>query len=362
MARSMSREPDVIDLRSDTVTRPDRAMLEFMANAPLGDDVFGDDPTAKALEERAAALTGKEAGLFLPSGTMANSAAIAVHTRPGDEVILESLCHSFHFECAGAARLWGVQLRVLPGQRGVIPVSAVEEAIRPVDIHFPTTRLVILEQTSNISGGCVLPLDYLRSVSDLAKRRGLAFHIDGARLFNAAVASGVPASEFAATADSLMFCVSKGLGAPAGSLLVGSGEFIAEARRVRKVLGGGLRQAGVLAACGLHALETGVERLAEDHRRARETAATLVRFRPRGLDIEEPETNMVFLRWPGKDRGEDKGDARYREFVERLRPAGLLAVPLSGRGVRLVFHKDVDDGQSGRAAEILGHELDRTLP
>ncbi|MBN1442447.1 MAG: low-specificity L-threonine aldolase, partial [Planctomycetes bacterium] len=297
----MAEPPPVIDLRSDTVTRPDAAMREAMARAAVGDDVLGDDPTVQALEERAARITGKEAALFVPSGTMGNSIAIAVLTRPGDEVILESQCHSFNFECGGAARLWGVQTRPIAGERGQIPLEAIEAAIRPEDdIHEPRTRLVILEQTSNVAGGCVLPLEYLRSVGALCRKRGLAFHIDGARVFNASVASGVEVAEYAAAGDTVMFCISKGLGAPVGSLLAGSRELMEEARRIRKLLGGGLRQAGVLAACGLHALERNVERLAEDHRHARELADLIAPLAARGLEVTPPETNMVYLSWPGR--------------------------------------------------------------
>jgi threonine aldolase len=344
-----------IDLRSDTVTRPDPGMLAAMTGAPLGDDVFGDDPTVQALEIRAASATGKEEALFVPSGTMANSIAIGVQTRPGDEIVLEELCHSYNFECAGAARLWGVQARPLAGTGGRIPLEAIEAAIRPTDIHLPRTSLLILEQTSNVAGGCVLPLEYLQAAGALCKREGLRFHLDGARVFNASVASGVPVADYAACADTVMFCISKGLGAPVGSLLAGSGELIERARAIRKVLGGGMRQAGLLAACGLYALENNVERLQEDHRRARELAGALSGLAARGLDVGSPETNMVYLRWPGED------PQRYLDFVNELKGAGVLAATIPRRGVRLVLHKDVDDEDLGRAAEVVKGCLARRL-
>ncbi|MEM7231508.1 MAG: low-specificity L-threonine aldolase [Planctomycetota bacterium] len=334
-----------IDLRSDTVTQPDAAMRAAMERAPLGDDVFGDDPSVQHLEAFAAEMCGREASLFTPSGTMANSIAIATLTRPGEEVILEALCHSFNFECAGASRLWGVQCRTLPGVRGQIPLDELRAAIRPSDIHLPRTGLVILEQTSNVAGGCVLPFEYLESVSSLCRERGLKFHIDGARIFNAAVASGRNVRDYAQLVDSLMFCVSKGLGAPCGSLLVGDADTIAEARRVRKLLGGGMRQAGLLAACGTYALENNVERLAEDHGRAVTLAEALSSVD--GLRVDDPETNMVYFNWAG-GTAED-----YRAFAESLADRGVRVVPMFDRGLRAVFHKDVDADGSVRATEVL---------
>ena len=348
--------PDpLIDLRSDTVTRPDAPMYEALREAPLGDDVFGDDPTVLGLEERVAQSFGKEAALFVPTGTMANAIAVGVHCDPGDEILLEGLCHTFNFECGGAARLWGVQARPVDGEAGRIPIAELAARVRPDNIHMPRSRLVLLEQTSNVAGGKVLPLEYLREVGAFCRSRDLAFHIDGARIFNASVAAGVPVAEYAACADSLMFCVSKGLGAPAGSLLVGVAEFIAEARSLRKLLGGGLRQVGVLAACARHALEHNVERLAEDHRRAARFAADLGSFRNRGVTIETPETNMVFLRLPEGD------SALHGQLTDRARLAGVAAVPLGDRGVRFVFHKDIDDRALERATSIVRACLETLL-
>jgi threonine aldolase len=351
----MSASTPAIDLRSDTVTRPDAPMLEAMVAAPLGDDVFGDDPTVQELEALAVEVCGTEAAVFVPSGTMGNSAAIGVHCRPGDEVVLEALCHTFNFEQAGAARLWGVQSVSIPGERGRIPIERIRSSVRHDDVHLPRTRLVVLEQTSNMAGGCVLPLDYLREVGEFCRESGLRFHIDGARVFDASVASGVPVSDYAACADSMMFCVSKGLGAPAGSVLVGGQEFIREAHRLRKLLGGGLRQGGILAACGVHALRNNVERLADDHRRAHAFAERLGSLSDRGLEISDPETNMVFVRWSG-----DRED-RYPTAAAQLAEQGVRAVGLPQRGIRFVFHKDVDEESAQRAGEIVAATLERIL-
>ena len=338
--------PSPIDLRSDTVTRPDKDMYAAMVQAPLGDDVFGDDPTVRRLEERAAELLGKESALFVPSGTMANSIAIAVSTRPGDEVLIESLAHSLHFEVAGPSRLWGVQLTPLAGVRGAVPVEAIRGAVRGEDIHLPRTALLILEQTSNLSGGTVLPLEYLRRAGETCREKGLKLHMDGARIFNAEVASGVPARDLAACADTVMFCLSKGLGAPAGSILCGSSDAIREGRRVRKLLGGGMRQAGVLAACGLHALEHGITRLAEDHDRARAFARAIATA---GLPVtvEPPETNMVYVRL------EDPGPGGHARLAEKLRGSGVLSVAIMERAVRFVFHRDVPPDGTERAARVV---------
>jgi threonine aldolase len=334
----------VIDLRSDTVTRPDEGMYRAMAEAPLGDDVFGDDPTVIRLEERAAEMLGKEAALFVPSGTMGNAIAVGVHCRPGDEVILERTSHTFNFECGGPARLWGVQSVPLdsPEKNGRMPLPAIRGAMRSrSDVHQPRSRLVALEETHNLSGGRVLPLTYLEEVALFCRSGGLALHIDGARIFNAAVAMGLSAREIAAGADSVTFCVSKGLGAPAGSLLCGARDFIAEARRLRKLLGGGMRQSGILAAAGLYALENNVARLAEDHEHARALGEALhglcgARVRPWPV-----ETNMVYLDLSGEAAG-------VKRFAQTLVEKGILAINLSG-SFRFVFHKDVDPHSSREA-------------
>ncbi len=341
----------MIDLRSDTVTRPDAAMYEAMCRADLGDDVFGDDPTVQALEAAAAERLGKESALFVPTGTMGNAAAIGAWSRPGDEILIEAGAHSFNFEAGGGARLWGVQMRPLASEGGRVPLDALESAVRPDDVHCPRTRLLILEQTNNVAGGRILPVDYLDAVREFCRERNLRFHLDGARIFNAAVASGVRVAEYASRADSVMFCLSKGLGAPAGSVIAGPSEFIVECRRLRKVLGGGMRQAGVLAAAGLHALEANVARLADDHARARRFAATLSEAELPGVRVLAPETNMVYLYSPGDPA----------PLVAEMKADGLLAVNMFGTAVRFVFHKDVDDGEAERAAEIAVRSLRSAL-
>ena len=324
-----------IDLRSDTVTVPDEGMYHAMRTAPLGDDVFEDDPTVKRFEDRAAELLGKENALFVPSGTMGNSIAIAVLSRPGDEALIEASAHSYNFEAAGGACLWGVQMRPLESDRGQVPLEALQSALRPEDIHLPRTSLLILEQTNNLAGGSVLPLEYLLEARSFCREHHLAFHVDGARIFNASVASGIPVSDYADCADSVMFCISKGLGAPVGSVITGSSNFIREARRVRKLLGGGMRQAGVLAACGLYALDHNVTRLAEDHDHARNFAAAIQEAELPQLEIVPPETNMVYLRY------RDGSPETYRNLTTALRNVGVLAVSILSRGTRFVFHKGI---------------------
>jgi len=345
----------IIDLRSDTVTRPDAAMVAALAAAPLGDDVFGDDPTVILLEERAAAILGKEAALFIPSGTMGNSIALAVHCRPGDEAVMERSSHSFNFECGGAARLWGIQVLPIEGSDGRIPLEAIQASVRPRDVHMPRTRLVVLEQTHNLSGGSVLPVGYIQDAGALCRRAGLLLHLDGARIFNAAVALGCSAAEIAAPADSVMFCISKGLGAPAGSLLCGSGDFIAEARRVRKLLGGGMRQAGILAACGLHALEHNIDRLAEDHANARALGEALAFFPGLRVRPWPVATNMVYLDLPGT-RPEAPG-----LILEALRSQGILALRV-GASLRFVFHKDAAGDKARRAIPEILRSLSKVFP
>lgn len=348
---SRSPERSVVDLRSDTVTRPTPAMLSAMVAAEVGDDVLGDDPTVAALEARAAALTGKEAALFTPSGTMANQIAIRCWTQPGDEVLMEDGGHPFHYEAGAAAVVSGVQLRTLPGEGGLLSTEAVAAAVRPDDVHCPPTTLVILEDTANRGGGRVYPLALLEAHGALARRLGLRLHLDGARVFNAAVAQGLPLARLAAPVDSLCFCLSKGLGAPVGSVLCGPADFIRRARRVRKLLGGGMRQAGYLAAAGLHALDHHVERLAEDHRRARELARGLEAL---GLIVDEPETNMVYVDLP-PDLPLDAA-ALAGELAEQ----GVRCLPTGPRRLRLVTHLDVDDAGIAAALEAFAAALPAT--
>ncbi len=323
-----------IDLRSDTVTKPTPEMRRAMYEAEVGDDVYGEDPTVNRLEERAAELLGKEAALLVPTGTQGNQVAVLTHTRRGQEVIVEAESHVYLYEVGGIAALANCQVRPIPGVRGAMDPAAVEAAIRAENVHFPRTGLICLENTHNRSGGCVLPPENVAAIAEVAHRHGIPVHLDGARIFNAAVALGRPAAELVAPVDSVMFCLSKGLAAPVGSLLVGSRAFIAEARRYRKLLGGGMRQAGVLAAAGLVALEMMIDRLAEDHANARRLAEGLAEVPGLKVDLETVQTNMVMVdivaeRWTA------------RALVEALRREGVLCNDTGPRRIRLVTHKDV---------------------
>jgi threonine aldolase len=336
----------MIDLRSDTVTRPTAAMREAMVRAEVGDDVLGDDPTVRALEEQGASRVGKEAGLYVPSGTMANQIALALHCRPGDEVLLGAEAHTMCFESGGGAAIAGVQFRVL-GQGGLFGAADLDAAMHPPgNPHYPPARLVAVENTHNFAGGRVWPQDELRAIAARARAHGLALHLDGARLFNAEVASGVAAAELAAPFDTVSFCLSKGLGAPIGSLLCGPRELIrTRALRYRKMLGGGMRQAGIVAAAGLYALDHHVARLAEDHANARRLAEGL-RGAPL-LAASAPETNIVLI---------DLRDAAPFDaagLCERAGAEGVLLVPIGARRVRAVTHLDVDRAGCERASAVL---------
>lgn len=321
----------IVDLRSDTVTSPTADMRRAMAVAEVGDDVYGEDPTVNALEELAASMVGKEAAVFLPSGTMANQAAVLTHTARGDEIIVEHDAHIYWYEAGGLALLAGVQVWPLAGRRGVLDPQAVTAAVRPANIHFPRTSLVCLENTHNRAGGAVWPLDRWDAVTAAVHAAGCAVHLDGARIFNAAVALGVPAARTAAGCDSVMFCLSKGLGAPVGSILAGPREWVQRARRARKVLGGAMRQAGVIAAAGLIALRDMVDRLAEDHEHARRLAAALADLPGIAVRPEEVDTNMVML---------ETGPAAAG-FCSALAARGVKAGFMDAHRVRLVTHKDV---------------------
>ncbi|MDW7711036.1 MAG: low-specificity L-threonine aldolase [Deferrisomatales bacterium] len=323
-----------IDLRSDTVTWPTPEMRRAMFEAEVGDDVYGEDPTVNRLEEEAAALLGKEAGLFVPTGTQGNQVAVLTHTGRGEEVIAEAESHLFYYEVGAVAALAGCQVRVVPGVRGAMDLERVEAAIRARNIHFPRTALVCLENTHNRAGGAVLPPGNAEAVAEVARRHGLPVHLDGARIFNAAVALGVPAARLAAPADSAMFCLSKGLAAPVGSVLVGSRAFIARARVNRKLLGGGMRQAGILAAAGLVALRTMVERLAVDHENAARLAAGLGGLPGLEVDPEGVETNIIAFR---------VADPRWDApgLAAALGAAGVLCNAMGPRAIRMVTHKDV---------------------
>jgi threonine aldolase len=327
-----------IDLRSDTVTQPTAAMQAAMAAAELGDDVFGDDPTVNALQARIANLLGKEAALFVPTGTQSNLCGLMAHCQRGDEYIVGQMAHTYRWEGGGAAVLGSIQPQPLPNQAdGSLRLEDIEAAIKPDDAHFAKSRLLALENTW---GGQVLPLAYIEAATALARRKGLATHLDGARLFNAVVASGTPAAQIAQHFDSVSVCFSKGLGAPVGSALVGSKDFIARAHRIRKMLGGGMRQAGVLAAAALHALDHHIERLADDHTNAR-TLAEGLKGLP-GVTVQPPQSNILFV---------DLAPERAAGVVDRLKAAGVLCTGLYR--LRFVTHLDVSAADIQRALPIL---------
>ncbi len=348
-----------IDLRSDTVTQPTDGMRRAMATAVVGDDVYEEDPTARQLEERTADLLGKEAGLFVASGTMGNLAALLTHAGRGDEVIVGHLAHTFLYEVGGSAGLGSIHTAVLRNTAdGTIPVAAIAEALRdPHDIHAPRTRLICLENTHNRCGGVVLDPEYTDEVARLAAEKGLAVHLDGARLFNASRALGQPPTRWSQAADSVTVCLSKGLGAPVGSVLCGAREFIYSARRVRKMLGGGMRQAGILAAAGLYALDHHVARLDEDHANARRLAAGIQEIAaltsPQAVPHRTAWTNLVYF---SIDPDAIKGGAPDAALLtSRLRDHGVLATPIgsSGREVRMVTHLDV----AARDIDVTLHAL-----
>ncbi|MCS7198017.1 MAG: low-specificity L-threonine aldolase [Candidatus Bipolaricaulota bacterium] len=320
----------MIDLRSDTVTKPTPAMRRAMAEAEVGDDVFGEDPTVNKLQEYAAQLFGREAALFVPSGTMGNQIAIKVHTQPGDEVIVEEASHIFNSEMAMMSAFAGVLPRPIPSERGFLRWEQIERAIRPNVYYYAQTRLICLENTHNLKGGGVYPLEWAREIVENAHQRGLAVHLDGARIFNAALATGRSVKEITEGFDSVMFCLSKGLGAPAGSMLVGSREFIEKARRVRKMLGGGMRQVGVLAAAGLYALEHHVARLAEDHKNAQLLAEALQEIPE--VHLEPVETNIVIF---------ELSTIPAEKLIDELKQRDILALAIGPRRIRLVTHLDV---------------------
>jgi threonine aldolase len=343
---------ELVDLRSDTVTKPTPEMRQAMASAEVGDDVFGDDPTVNRLQEIAADLTGKEAALFVPSGTMGNLAAILAHCQRGDEVIIGNKNHSFVFEAGGLSALGGVHSHQVPNQTdGSLALVDVEAAIRPDDPHCPVSRLVCLENTHNRCGGTVQSVAYTQQVARLAHSHSLKVHLDGARIFNAAAALNVEASSLTDPADSVTFCLSKGLCAPVGSVLCGSTDFIHSAHRARKMLGGGMRQAGVLAAAGIVALRRMVARLGEDHIRARKLAEGLANIRGLQLDPGTPATNMVFF-----NLGPEIGPSAPQMEVT-LREAGILVAASGPRRFRFVTHYWIDDAGVDRTIAAMAHAV-----
>ena len=333
-----------IDLRSDTVTVPTEPMLEAMFEAPVGDDVLGEDPTINELERRAAAMFGKDDAIYCPSGTMTNQIAIKLHTSPGEEVVCDRRAHVYNYEGGGIAFNSGCSVRLLDGDRGRFTAEQVRDAINPDDVHFPRTALVALENTVNKGGGSIYPLAVIREIRALCEPLGLPMHLDGARLFNALVETGDEPADHGRLFDTISICLSKGLGAPVGSLLIGSSEHVRRARRIRKVLGGGMRQAGYLAAAGLYALEHHVARLAEDHARARAIGEVLEK-----LDFVESvqpiETNIVLL--------ELTGNVDPQRFIATLGEKGVKVSSFGGPWIRMVTHLQFDDEMLDRLTGIL---------
>ena len=325
---------DFIDLRSDTVTRPTSAMRKAMAEAEVGDDVFGEDPTVNALQAKVAKILGKEASIFVPSGTMGNQLAIKSHTQPGDEVIIEATSHPYNFEGGASAVLSAVQFYCLRGVRGILDASQFEEAIRPDDHHFPVTKLICLENTHNRGGGTIYPLQKIAEISRFARSKGLLVHLDGARLWNASVASGIKPHKYAQWADSVSVCLSKGLGAPVGSLVAGTKPFVERVHRFRKMFGGGMRQVGILAAAGIYALDHHIERLKEDHGNAKRLALGLSEIQGVSIEPEHVETNIVIF--DIAERGMTAAQVR-----DEMKKKGVLIHPFGKTLIRLVTHLDV---------------------
>jgi threonine aldolase len=340
------RGQSLIDLRSDTSTRPTKEMRAAIAAAEVGDDVLGDDPTINLLEEKLAALLGKEAALFVPSGTMSNQIAVKVHTQPGDEMLCETTCHIYTWEAGGPAVLSGVTCRTVDGADGLLDVDQLRPLIRPDDQHYVRTRLVTLENTHNRGGGRVYPQEKIEAIAKWASENGLAMHLDGARLWNAHIASGLSLAELSNPFDTISVCFSKGLGAPVGSGLAGSKDFIAKARRVRKLFGGGMRQGGIVAAGALYALENHIERLVEDHRNA-QIIAEAIRDTP-GLKLvpEVVETNLVWFEI-------DPTFGTSTQLADKLRDHHIVLHNSYGTTLRACTHLDVSKGQAEYVAETI---------
>jgi len=336
---------NIVDLRSDTVTRPSTGMRAAIAAAEVGDDVLGDDPTVNRLQMYMAEFLGQEASLFVPSGTMANQLAIRAVTEPGDEIIADITTHSYNFEAGAASALSGCSLRLIHGQRGLYSARDVETAIRPSNEHFPRSRLVILENTNNRGSGSIWPLETVADVATTAHRHGLHVHLDGARLMNACVATGLKPTDYTRHADSVSMCFSKGLGAPVGSILAGPKPLIARAHRFRKMFGGGMRQAGILAAAALYAMEHNVNRLAEDHANARRLAEGIAELPGIRLDPRHVETNIVIFEVTAPL-------APAAEFVRRLHERGVWMFATGPNQVRAVTHLDVSREQIDRAIAV----------
>jgi threonine aldolase len=335
----------IIDLRSDTVTKPSPQMRQAMAAAEVGDDVFEDDPTVKKLEERTAEILGQEAALYVPSGTMSNQISMRILTGPGDEILCESFSHIFNNEVGGAAALSGIQLHPLLAENGILTPEILEPHIRSANIHTPVTRVIALENTHNRASGTVYPMELLGKIKELTKKYGLLFYLDGARVWNAAAFHGVKPSEIAGQFDCVSVCFSKGLGAPIGSAVVSTKERIAKARRVRKMFGGGMRQVGIIAAGALYALEHNLSRIADDHVRAKRLAKNLLACKLFGINLETVQTNILVITL--------KPPLEVGGFCARLAEKGVLAVPFGAGKIRVVAHLDIDDEDIEQASKIM---------
>jgi threonine aldolase len=337
-----------LDFRSDTITKPSPAMRQAIATAEVGDDVFGDDPTVICLEEKIAALFGKEASLFVASGTMGNQVALRTISEPGWELLCERDCHIVNYEAAGPAIHSQLLVNMISTARGVFTAEQVEEAVRPPNIHNPVTKIVAIENTHNRHGGTIFPLEEILKIRRVADKHNLLMHLDGARIWNAHVATGILLSDWAAPFDSISVCLSKGLGAPVGSMIIGSLEFIRKARRIRKLFGGGMRQVGILAAAGLYAIENNIKRLAEDHQNARILAEGLNKISRFQVDLSRVETNIVIVDIPEMRKPPE-------ELVDILKKNGILAVPFGRTRLRFVTHLDVSREDCLQALDIISH-------
>ncbi len=334
----------MIDLRSDTLTTPDDGMRQAIANAPVGDDVYSEDPTVEELQHRIAEMFGKEAALFVPSGTQGNQICLALHASTGDEIICEKDAHIFHYENAAASVIARAQLHGIPSEYGAMPLELIEQAIRPTAYYYPKTAAIAVENTHNRHGGTVVPLEHLRSIRSIAEHHGLALHCDGARIWNAITSSGVSAREYGEIFDTLSVCMSKGLGAPIGSLIVGSRQHIERARRWRKMLGGGMRQVGVLAAAAVYALDVTLSKLARDHEHARLFAESLAAHHKVSIDMQRVQTNIVVFNVKGVN------DA---QFVAACAERGLRIAPIYPGTMRAVMYHQVTTDMVRQATAIL---------
>ncbi|MEM6837636.1 MAG: GntG family PLP-dependent aldolase [Cyanobacteria bacterium P01_C01_bin.120] len=333
----------MIDLRSDTVTQPTPEMRQAIAQAPVGDDVLGDDPTVNELEETVAALLGKEAAVYMPSGTMTNQVALRTHTEPGDEIILESQAHIYFYEAGGPAALSGVMCKLIDGQRGIFTASDLQAALRPWNEHYPCTKLVCLENTHNRGGGSIFPLSEIQAIAQVCQTNDLRLHLDGARFWNACVASNTAEADYAAPFDTVSVCFSKGLGAPVGSALVGSRALIQRARRFRKMFGGGMRQAGLIAAGALYALQNHRDRLSEDHANARRLAQGLQAIDGITVNLATVETNLVYFHTPA--------DLPAQDLAQQLAAAGVGVLPTAPHTLRAVTNLMVSQADINTALE-----------